>query len=74
MQDCTLGSTATTTLKLAYSKLEAASLLSVSLRTIDNLIAQKEITVRRIGRRVVVPATSLAAILRCDSYTMKKAA
>ena len=60
--------------KLAYTKQEASSLLSISVRTIDNLIAQNELTVRRIGRRVIIPATSIAALLRCDSRTMAKAA
>lgn len=55
--------------RLAHSKVEAASLLGVSLRTIDNLIAQKEITVRRVGRRVLIPATSLTAFLRVDHCT-----
>ena len=70
MQDCTLGITQ----KLAYTKIEAASLLSISVRTIDNLIAQKELTVRHFGRRVVIPATSITALLRGDRYTMPKAA
>jgi excisionase family DNA binding protein len=55
--------------KLAYSKAESASLLSVSLRTIDNLIARKELTVRRVGRRVIIPATSITAFLRLDHST-----
>lgn len=60
--------------KLAYSKAEVSSLLSISLRTLDNLIARKEITVRRIGRRVLIPYTSVAAFLRCDHSTIAKAA
>lgn len=60
--------------KLAYTKAEAAQLVSLSKRTIDNLIAQKELTVRRIGRRVVVPHTALVALLRSDSYTMTRKA
>jgi excisionase family DNA binding protein len=74
MQDCPSSATIIPFPKLAYSKNEAAQMLSVSLRTIDNLIAQKEITVRRIGRRVIVPATSITAFLRNDHYTMLKAA
>jgi excisionase family DNA binding protein len=55
--------------KFAYSKAEAAKMISVSLRTIDNLIAQKELTARKIGRRVVVPHSSIVALLRSDSRT-----
>jgi excisionase family DNA binding protein len=61
-------------LVLAYSKADTAKILSVSTRTIDNLIAQKELTVRRVGRRVIVPLTSIQALLRGDSYTAAKAA
>jgi len=70
MQDCSTEHTAPTVVKLAYSKIEAAKLISVSVRTIDNLIAMKEITVRRIGRRVLVPHTSITAFLRRDHDTM----
>ena len=51
---------------LAYTQATAANLLSISLRTLDNLIAHKELTVRRVGRRVLVPATSITAFLKTD--------
>jgi excisionase family DNA binding protein len=70
MQDCSTG----TTQKLAYTKKEASSLISVSVRTIDNLIATKELTARHVGRRVIIPHSSLMALLKCNSYTMPKAA
>lgn len=60
--------------RLAYTKAEAALALSLSLRTIDNLIAAKELTVRRIGRRVLIPSSALRALLRCDHDTMQAAA
>lgn len=55
--------------KFAYRKAEAAALLSMSLRTLDNLICRKEITVRRVGRRVLIPATSIRAFLLVDHVT-----
>jgi excisionase family DNA binding protein len=55
--------------KLAYTKADAAKMLSLSLRSIDNLIALKELTVRRVGRRVIIPATSITAFLRLDHST-----
>jgi excisionase family DNA binding protein len=58
--------------RLAYTKNEAALTLGLSLRTIDNLIATKELTARRIGRRVLIPASALRALLRCDHETMLK--
>ena len=40
--------------KLQLSRKEAAESIGVSLRTLDRLIAFKEISVRRIGRRVLI--------------------
>jgi len=60
--------------RLAYTKAEAASALGLSPRTIDNLIAAKEIVARKIGRRVLIPATSLHSFVRCDHRTVKAAA
>jgi excisionase family DNA binding protein len=54
---------------LALSKLEAARMLGVSVRTIDRLIALKELPVRRLGRRVVIPRNSLQGLLRADHPT-----
>jgi excisionase family DNA binding protein len=44
---------------LALSKVEAARMLGVSLRTVDRLIALKQLPVRRLGRRVLIPRQSL---------------
>jgi excisionase family DNA binding protein len=49
---------------LALSKAKAAQALGVSVRTIDNCIAQKGIRVMRIGRRVLVPMHSIEAALK----------
>ena len=52
---------------LAVSKAEAARILGVSRRTIDYSIALKQITVLRVGRRVLVPIRSLEAVVRRGS-------
>jgi excisionase family DNA binding protein len=52
--------------KLLYSKKEAASALSVSVRTLENYIRRKELIARRIGRRTLVPLASLEAFARRD--------
>jgi hypothetical protein len=52
---------------LAVSKAEAARILGVSGRTIDYSIALKQITVFRVGRRVLVPIRSLEAVVRRGS-------
>jgi len=49
---------------VALSKVKAAQALGVSVRTIDNCIAQKGIRVMRIGRRVLVPMNSIEAALK----------
>jgi excisionase family DNA binding protein len=55
--------------KLLCSKKEAAEALGVSLRTIDNLIGQKELTARRVGRRVLIPAVEVERFTRRDHRT-----
>ena len=46
--------------KLLYSKEDAAFVLSVSLRTVDNLILRKELKItKRIGARVLIHAKDL---------------
>ncbi|MFL6435990.1 MAG: helix-turn-helix domain-containing protein [Terriglobales bacterium] len=52
--------------KLLYSKAEAARMLSLSLRTIDYLIATGELTARRVGRRVLLSYNSLTLFTRKD--------
>ena len=54
---------------LALSKVEAARTLGVSLRTVDRLIALKQLPVRRLGRRVLIPRNGLLALLRADHPT-----
>ena len=54
---------------IALNKQEAAQMLGVSLRTIERLIALKELHVRRLGRRVLIPRASLENFLRSDHPT-----
>ena len=54
------------TLKLQFSREEAALMLGISERTLDRLIAEKELLVRRIGRRVLVPKDALHSFMRRD--------
>ena len=46
---------------LLVSKRDAAALLSLCLRSIDNLIAAKQLPCRRIGKRVLIPYAALVA-------------
>jgi excisionase family DNA binding protein len=52
--------------KILVSKKEAAALLGISLRTVENLIARKELEARRIGRRRLIPRVSLEKLARRD--------
>jgi excisionase family DNA binding protein len=54
---------------LALSKMEAARMLGVSIRTIDRLIALKHLAVRRLGGRVLIPRNRLQNLLRSDHPT-----
>jgi excisionase family DNA binding protein len=52
--------------KLAVGRREAAALLSVSLRTIDAMLARGELRGRRVGRRVLVTMDDLRRFLKRD--------
>lgn len=47
------------TQQLLVGRREAAAALSISLRKLEGMIAEKEIKVRRIGRRVLVSRVEL---------------
>jgi excisionase family DNA binding protein len=57
---------------ILVGKREAARLLSVSLRTIDNLLARHELPYRRIGRRVLISSKALEQFVRRDHPTTKQ--
>jgi len=57
---------------LLVSKKVAAQQLAISLRTLENLIAAKQLIVRRIGRRVVIPRKALEQFTRRDHETKPK--
>ena len=52
--------------RLLVCKREAAALLSISPRALDYLLANKQIAVRRIGSRVLIPMTELQKFSRAD--------
>jgi excisionase family DNA binding protein len=51
---------------LLVSKRDAAAMLSLCVRTIDNLIATKELPARRVGKRVLIPFSALQQFARRD--------
>lgn len=52
--------------KILYSRKEAAQQLSLSLSSLDLLIAQGELEVRRLGKRILVPRTELEKLAKRD--------
>ncbi len=54
---------------LAFNRREAADALRVSLRTLDYLLAQGRLRVKRIGRRVIIPKAEVERILQQDVPT-----
>jgi excisionase family DNA binding protein len=56
---------------LLISRREAATLLGLSLRTLDYLIARKELCVRKVGRRVLLPRRAVEKFVNASSVVRK---
>lgn len=54
---------------VALTKQEAAQALKCSVRTLERLIRNGELTARRIGARVIVPVVAIEAFLKKDHPT-----
>jgi excisionase family DNA binding protein len=52
--------------KLLVRREEAAEVLSISVRSVDYLIANKHLNFRRIGGRVLIPVAELQKFARMD--------
>ncbi len=52
--------------KLLVGRSEAAQMLSISERALDYLIANKQLSVRRIGARVLIAVSDLRRFTRAD--------
>ncbi|MCI0722936.1 MAG: helix-turn-helix domain-containing protein [Acidobacteria bacterium] len=57
--------------QLLIGRREAAEALGICLRTVDNLIMRRQLAVRRIGRRVLIPRSELEKIARRGGATKK---
>ena len=55
--------------KILLSRHDVAALLSVSVRTIDYLIASKELPVRRLGRRTLVARSDVERFIKSNHPT-----
>jgi excisionase family DNA binding protein len=52
--------------RILVNKREAARLLGISVTSLDYLIRQREVSIRRLGRRTLVSTESLRAYARHD--------
>ncbi|HUD23270.1 MAG TPA: hypothetical protein VMQ60_10555 [Acidobacteriaceae bacterium] len=52
--------------KLLVGRVEAAGMLSISCRALDYLVANKQLLIRRIGTRVLIPLSDLRRFSRSD--------
>lgn len=60
--------------KLLHSKKNAAQLISVCTRTVDNLIAAKKLKTVRIGRRCLIRHADLLRFIQRGTETTSKPA
>ncbi len=58
--------------QLLVSKREAAAMLGLSVRTLENLIALRELPARRIGRRCLIERQVLERFARRDHRTQQE--
>ncbi len=54
--------------RLLYDRKSAARMLSISVRSLDYLIAGKQLNTRRIGKKVLISHGELARFSRADHY------
>jgi len=57
--------------KLMYSKAETAQMLSISIRTVENLMVNGQLAFRKIGKRVLVPVQALIQFTKRDHLTKR---
>jgi excisionase family DNA binding protein len=56
--------------RLLLSKREAAEALGCSVRTIENLIARKQLSSKRLGKRRMIPYAALAQLAKRDTLVI----
>ena len=56
--------------RMLYDRKEAARQLSISIRSLDYLIAGKQLDTRRIGKKVLITHASLVRFSQGNHYTI----
>ena len=54
--------------RLLYTRKEAARQLSISIRSLDYLIATKQLATRRVGKRVMIPHGEMIRFAKADHF------
>lgn len=54
--------------RLLYNREEAARQLSISVRSLDYLVANKELSTRRLGTRKLIPHGELVRFSKSDHF------
>ena len=57
------------TAKILLTRHEAADALSISIRTLDTLLARRELQTRRVGRRRLIPRAELERFAKSNHAT-----
>jgi len=57
--------------KLLLTRVEAAAALSISVRTLDALLARGELPTRRLGRRRLIARAELERFIKRDHATRR---
>ena len=54
--------------KLLYDRKSAAHALSISVRSVDYLLSRRTFRTRRIGKKVLIPASELKRFAAADHF------
>lgn len=57
--------------KLLYDRRSAAAALSISIRSLDYLLARGEFRTRRIGKKVLIPRAELTRFAAADHFDIR---
>jgi hypothetical protein len=58
--------------RMLYSRIEAARQLSISVRSLDYILAAKQLDTRRIGRKILITHSSLVRFAQGNHYDSPK--
>jgi hypothetical protein len=58
--------------KILYDRKGAAFALSISVRALDYLIANKQIATRKLGKKIMIPHGELVRFSRADHHSLTR--